>query len=201
MPLESQEDRVDIRRLESGDDLASFQCTDADLRGFLVDDAVRLEAQGVTRVYVAASGATVLAYIAVLADVVVLKSSEKKKLTLAHDDPKGVPALKIGRLATHTAHQGRGLGTTLCRHAFQKAMEVRQHAACRLLTVDAYDTAVTFYEKLGFVRNKSPENNDEICSECGQKTEPADGSSPRETTVSMRFDMQAPTLPGWVYGR
>ncbi len=44
----------------------------------------------------------------------------------------------------------------MVKAAFAIAREVSDLSGCRLLTVDAYPDAVSFYEKLGFVRNRSP---------------------------------------------
>jgi ribosomal protein S18 acetylase RimI-like enzyme len=89
-----------------------------------------------------------------------------------------LPAVKVGRLAVDEAFraQNRGTGEALMRHAFLVALTVANVIGCRLLTVDAYPASVGFYERLGFVLNKTAEG-------------------PRNTT-SMRLDLRS--LPSWV---
>jgi hypothetical protein len=153
------ETRLEIRRLEDEDEIEQFYCGDKELDGFLKEDARRLEAQDVTRVYVAVIGRRVYGYMAILADTIELKTNERKKLKLKlkHDDPRQIPALKIGRLAIDKAfrEEYRGTGKALMGLAFRNGLIVAETAGCRLLTVDAYLESVEFYEaKLGFIRNK-----------------------------------------------
>jgi len=172
---------VIIRRLQAEDDLGGFACEDPDLDEFLKADARRLESQWVTRVYVAVCEDHVVGYAALLADTVILKSGERRKLKLQHDDSKQIPALKIGRLAVDAAfrERTRGVGSGLVRHAFELALALSQSIGCRLLTVDAYEGSVAFYQKLGFVSNKAHEDE-------------------ARSTISMRLDLRSDPLPGWL---
>lgn len=62
-----------------------------------------------------------------------------------------IPALLCGRLAVDQRRRGLGLGTTLVRLMFAKAVEVNASAACRAVVVHALDAeARAFWERFGF---------------------------------------------------
>jgi predicted GNAT family N-acyltransferase len=54
-------------------------------------------------------------------------------------------------MAVQKEKHGKGIGTALLRSAFDSALKVKAEAACRLMIVDAYATAVTFYQQYGFL--------------------------------------------------
>lgn len=147
--------------LLSDDDLpalASFSCGDTDLDDFVRDDAWRLQVENVAKTYlaIATESGEIVGYFTLLTDSVHLLTSEKKKLGLASDDHPIVPAVKIARLGIASERQGKGAGAFLVRCAFALTREVAELTGCRLLTVDAYPTALPFYKRLGFKANKSP---------------------------------------------
>ena len=62
-----------------------------------------------------------------------------------------VPCFRMGRLAVHAAHHGRGYGRILVGLAIERCLEARKHIAGYALLVDAkHDQAKTFYEHCGF---------------------------------------------------
>ena len=62
------------------------------------------------------------------------------------------PAVKIGRFAVSQSHKKEGWGTELISAIKQMLINNQSISANRFLTVDAYITAVPFYEKNGFKR-------------------------------------------------
>jgi GNAT superfamily N-acetyltransferase len=60
------------------------------------------------------------------------------------------PAVKIGRLGVATSHRGEGIGTDIVSAVKQMLINRQSVSATRFLTVDAYLSAVPFYEKNGF---------------------------------------------------
>jgi len=69
-----------------------------------------------------------------------------------------VPAIRVGRLAVEKRFQGRGLGAALLADAATRSL--RADVAAFLLLVEAKnDSAVAFYEKLGFIRFESQPRN------------------------------------------
>lgn len=188
--------RFVISSLTDKDDVSSFSCGDsdleADLNAFLRDDAWRLQEQQVTRVYLGRYEGELVGYVAMLTDAVELKSPEKKKLGLAHDDARWIPAVKVGRLAVSASFRDRyrGGGEALMRFAVATTLAVAENVGCRLVTVDAYASAFDFYKKLGFVPNKVKPAQD--VSDVAEAPPPVLG---KETT-SMRLDVRG-KLPEW----
>ena len=60
------------------------------------------------------------------------------------------PAVKIGRLGVAASHRGEGIGTDIVSAVKQMLINHQSVSATRFLTVDAYHSAVSFYEKNGF---------------------------------------------------
>ncbi len=178
-------ERLEIRRLEVGDEslVAGFESGDGDLNDFLRDDALRLQSLNTVLTYVALYDGVVEGYVSLMVDAIVLETKERKKLLLTHDDHPVVPALKVARLACGKAFREAhfGLGRMLMLFALSKAITISDSVACRLITVDAYPGAVSFYDDLKFVRNRAA---------------PYKGKE----HPSMRFDMHAPVLPDWAKG-
>jgi GNAT superfamily N-acetyltransferase len=178
--------RLEIRQLTPEDVglLAEFSCGgdegERDLNEFLRDDALRFQERNIVRVYLAFYDGTLQGYIALLADSVRLKTKERRKIELLRDDPINVPALKVGRLAVCKAFrsQVRGLGAALLQFAYISAVNMAEAVGCRFLTVDAYPTALGFYETHDFVPN-------------------LDNAYADLRNISMRLDVHQPELPKW----
>jgi GNAT superfamily N-acetyltransferase len=156
-------------------------CGDEDLDDFIRDDAWRLQSEHVAVTYVARDKVSgeVAGYCTLLNDAVRLLTRERKKLGLASDDHPIVPAVKIARLGVSIDRQGTGVGVLLVRSAYYAARRDDSTSGCRLLTVDAYPTALPFYEKLGFEPNKAPDYRD------------------RENP-SLRLDVFSRAVPDWI---
>jgi len=62
-----------------------------------------------------------------------------------------VPCFRMGRLAVHAAHRGRGLGRLLIGCAVARCLEARKLVAAYAFVVDAKgENAKAFYEHYGF---------------------------------------------------
>ena len=55
-----------------------------------------------------------------------------------------------------------GLGRLIIRNLIADCVKLNQQRACRLITVDAYKGALTFYQKLGFEFLTEKDNNEDI---------------------------------------
>ena len=63
---------------------------------------------------------------------------------------KSYPAVKVGRFAVSNSVRGEGIGSMLLD--FIKAYFIIDNkTGCRFVTVDAYRSAISFYEKNGFL--------------------------------------------------
>jgi GNAT superfamily N-acetyltransferase len=68
--------------------------------------------------------------------------------------PEQVPLLLIGRLAVDVEWRGRGLGSALLADALRRCLAASEIAGIRAVVAHAIDeTAVTFYERHGFIRS------------------------------------------------
>ena len=63
-----------------------------------------------------------------------------------------VPCFRLGRLAVHSMHHGKGLGKLLIGCAVDRCLETKKHIAAYALLVDAKnENAKSFYEHYGFI--------------------------------------------------
>lgn len=166
---------------EDAEAVTAFSCGDDDLDDFLRTDASRLQDQSVVRTFVAFYEGHLVGYVALLADAITLKSSERKKLALNHDDHPIVPALKVARLGVSAEFRAshRGVGEALMYYAYSMAIDIAERIGCRLLTLDAYPQSIDFYAKLGFVMNQ-------------------DKAYARKNHPSMRFDIFTRDEHAWI---
>jgi GNAT superfamily N-acetyltransferase len=68
--------------------------------------------------------------------------------------PEQVPLLLIGRLAVDAGFRGRGLGSALLVDALRRCLAASEIAGARCVIAHAIDdSAVSFYQRHGFVRS------------------------------------------------
>lgn len=138
-------------------DIKPFKSKDSDLNGFLLDDAKRYLTELMAVTYLLedrVTGVTV-AYFSLLNDKITFDPEQRSiwnRLSRRIANPKRrkhYPAVKVGRLAISEAHAGQGLGRDIIR--LVKFMFTHgNRTGCRFITVDAYQNAVSFYQKCGF---------------------------------------------------
>ncbi len=134
-------------------DRQAFTSGVSELDDYLQRFAVQQSKKGVAVVRVLVdtdAPATILGYYSLSAaqiDVAQLDQSTQKKL------PRyPVPCFRMGRLAAHSAHHGRGLGRILVGCAVERCLEAKKHVAAYALLVDAKgEKARDFYEHYGFI--------------------------------------------------
>jgi len=133
--------------------LPEFENQEKDLVEYLLHDALCQQAQGVSATYLMMEGQNRLAgYITLLADGITIREDAalvhffgKKGIRYAT-----IPALKIGRLAVDRRLQGQGFGTKLLSFAIGTAWGISGKIGCRLISVDAKQSARHFYASRGF---------------------------------------------------
>lgn len=150
---------LSIAKLTRADDVASFDCGDPELNKYLHDDAfVNQTEHAVGVTYLARDseiGPMILGYHTVATTNV--PKEPIKQLFGANLPPfHVVPGVLLGRLAVHAEARMRGIGSALLRHALGRALSVKAGVGCRLMIVDAYVSAVGFYEQFGFIRLSEP---------------------------------------------
>jgi predicted N-acetyltransferase YhbS len=138
-----------LERLDERHEVGGFASGNNELDGWLHRNALAAQHMDSARTFVVTDGGRVVGYFSLTMASV-----------LRHDAParlvRGLPGYPIGavllaRLAVNRSDQGRGLGALLLAEALRKAVAAGEHAAARLVIVDAIDDqAVAFYRRHGF---------------------------------------------------
>ena len=159
--MKNNADEISILLLTEDYPIKPFDCEDEDLNDFLFNEAVPYQKELLATTFVMENDKQTLGYYSLLNDSLQLKeemftskSQFRKFLRELMPYPKRhlktIPALKIGRLAIDKTYKGKGLGMIFIRNVIRDCVELNRKIACRLITVDAYKGALTFYQKLGF---------------------------------------------------
>ena len=146
---------MDLIELTPDYNLSDFDCGDEKLNNFLFEDAKPSLALRVANTFILVDDGRVAAYFCLLNDKVSkdeVIGSRWKKIRANFPQSKqfrSYPTIKIGRFAVSLDYRGRNIGTDLMDSI--KAMLHAEHgrSAFRFITVDAYLSAVPFYEKGG----------------------------------------------------
>lgn len=154
-------------KLGKNERVESFDCGDADLNDFILNDAMlyRKEKLAVTYAYINKDDSTnVAAFFCLSNDRISLTDFDNKtkynKFSRRFNNRKRLksyPAAKIGRLGVALSMKGMNIGSMLLdfiKHYFV----ADNKTGCRFITVDAYAAAIPFYLKNGFV----PLNDDDM---------------------------------------
>ena len=160
--MASKFDRYDdyqIRRLLRGERIEIFDCGDADLNDFIVNEShhYRNALIAVTYVYEHRETGEIVAYFSLANDRVSLTDFDSKtefnrfRRTRFVNEKRirSYPAVKVCRLAVSNTVRGQGIGTVLLDF-IKSYFLVDNKTGCRFVTVDAYPNAVPFYEQNDF---------------------------------------------------
>ena len=159
--MKNNTDEISILLLTEDYPIKPFDCEDEDLNDFLFNEAVPYQKELLATTFVMENDKQTLGYYSLLNDSLQLKeemftskSQFRKFLRELVPYPKRhlktIPALKIGRLAIDKTFKGKGLGSVIMANIISKCIKMNEEQGCRLITVDAYKQAVTFYQKMGF---------------------------------------------------
>jgi GNAT superfamily N-acetyltransferase len=153
-----------LSRLDPDDNVAEFDCGDADLNGFLSNDAAKYQKErlAVTHILILPANdlSQIAGYFCLLTDKLVFdptdeeqrkawKNFNKKNKIHFNKHRKTYPAVKIGRLAVASAFAGKGLGRQMIARIVTMIIGM-DNIGCRFITVDAYKDALDFYLKNDF---------------------------------------------------
>ena len=150
-----------------------FECGEDELNDFIINDAADYHRSLLAESYILKDDGHVIAYITILNDSLDMTAFEdktsfnrfRKKHFANAKRLKSYPALKVGRLAVQLSLARHGYGSVLLD--FVKLLIcIKRYAGCRFVTVDACDKAIPFYEKNGFVRIKSVNEDSNTCLMC-----------------------------------
>jgi GNAT superfamily N-acetyltransferase len=149
---------IHLQRLddyERPDLLSAFDCGSADLNGWLARHAPAAQRMDSARTFLLLDGEQVLGYFSLTMGSVRRRDAPTQLV-------RGMPGYPVGmvllaRLAVERSQQGRGFGGLLLAEALRRTVAAAEHAAARLLVVDAIDeNAAAFYRRWGFV--ETPEH-------------------------------------------
>ena len=153
-------EQLRVRKLNPAEHIASFDCGDEDLNGFILEEAplYRKELLAVTYVVEDSESGKVLAYFSLANDKVSLSDFESKtefnrfrKHRFVNEKRlRSYPAGKLCRLAVDNAAKNLHIGSNLIRF-IKRYFITDNKTGCRFLTVDAYADAIPFYLKNGFI--------------------------------------------------
>jgi predicted GNAT family N-acyltransferase len=150
--------------------LQPFDCGDADLNGFLFDDALNYRTERMAITYLIGYLTQIVAYFCLLNDKITFDTKEEKEKSFWNrfnrqnkipntKRRQNYPAVKIGRLAVSKDVVGNGIGKFIIDNVKNYLLQ-KNDIACRFLTVDAYFSAFDFYLKNGFNFISSIDEND-----------------------------------------
>jgi len=144
-------------RLTLGYELTAFDCGDEELNKFLFEDAKPSLEFRIANTFILEDEGRIVAYFCLLNDKVSkdeIIGSRWKKIRANFPQSKqfrSYPTIKIGRFAVSTEYRGKNIGSDLMGMIKRLLNDRMSHSAFRFITVDAYLSAVPFYEKNGFV--------------------------------------------------
>lgn len=110
--------------------------------------ALKNQATGASRTFVACEGRCVLAYYALASSAVAMDAAPGR---FRRNMPDPIPLVVLGRLAVDRSEQGKGLGRALVRDAGRRVVQAADTIGIRGILVHALSLdAKAFYERIGF---------------------------------------------------
>ena len=146
--------------------VAGFDCGDSDLNSFLLEDAMHFLEKRIANTFILEDEGKIVAYFCLLNDKVSrleITNSRWREIKDTFPDGKhfrSYPSIKIGRFAVSSNYQGHDIGSVLMELLKDQLIEEQSSSAFRFITVDAYISAIPFYEKNGFKLLKEKDENE-----------------------------------------
>ena len=147
---------MDLRPLTPNSELTAFDCGDSDLNDFLLQDAKKAQELRIANTFILQDDGCIAAYFCLLNDRISrneITGSRWKKIKEKFPVSKqfrSYPCVKIGRFAVSVDYRGKGIGLWMMENLKHKLNAAQGQSAFRYITVDAYLSAIPFYEKNGF---------------------------------------------------
>lgn len=129
-------------------DTEAFHSGVETLDAWLKRRALKKQASGASRTFVACDGTRVIAYYALASGAVAVEAAPSR---FRRNMPNPIPVVVLGRLAVNAALQGRGIGRALVQDAARRVLNAADTIGVRGLLVHALSAdAKAFYERVGF---------------------------------------------------
>ena len=158
---------MELIQLTSDYEMKPFDCGDAALNGFLCNEAKLFMKSRLAKTYLFCEGDQIIGYFCLLNDKLSkqeIANRDWRKIKKLFPYAKhfgSYPAVKIGRFAVSVLYRNQGIGSRLMDIVIQYLMDDPGYSSFRFLTVDAYLNAVPFYERNGFKKlTSTQEQND-----------------------------------------
>ena len=157
---------MNVVRLTPDYVLTAFDCGDSDLNEFLLEDAKHFLEKRIANTFILEDNGCIAAYFCLLNDKVSrveVTNSRWKKIKDSFPEGKrfrSYPAIKIGRFAVSKKYQDRNIGSMLLDLLKDQLNTQVSQSAFRFITVDAYLSAIHFYQKNGFVELSQKEEDE-----------------------------------------
>lgn len=146
-----------LRPIRQGDSLKQLSLGGSvytPLKVFLKKTAFNFHQIHIARTYVLVENESlpqVWGYITLMNSEITLSKHQKPQDMYASSNYDIFPAVKIARLAIDKKLQGKGLGKRITEWAISLVKDnIAPYVGCRFLVVDAKQTSVIFYQKIGF---------------------------------------------------
>ena len=152
-------ENYNVRKLQLGETVESFDCGDTDLNDFIINEAHHYRKALIAVTYVLEHRGTneVVGYFSLANDRVSVTDFEnktdfnrfRKRRFVNEKRLQSYPAVKLCRLGVAQSIRGKNVGSMLLD--FIKLYFIGENKiGCRFITVDAYINAVPFYEHNDF---------------------------------------------------
>ena len=139
-----------VLALNDSHNIKSFDCGNTTLNSWLKQIARQHNEKGVSSTFVSVANVTsdeILGFYAIsLAEL----ANSNLPAQFAKRLPNKVPVFRLGRLATATVHQGKGIGEFMLFDAIERVTRISGEVGGIGLIVNAKDSAVEFYHRYGF---------------------------------------------------
>ena len=153
-------DKLSLIRLTEDYDIKPFDCDDADLNGFLFDDAKAALGELIAITYLLEDVEKTIGYFCISNDKISSEDTRGRTIfqewrlfkfgNTGFDNLHSFPAVKIGRLAIDNEYKGNGIGRWMLDY-LKYSFTNNNKTGCRFITVDAYDKSLGFYDKNNFI--------------------------------------------------
>ena len=153
-----------LEKASSRFDLSRIDCGDSDLNDYFRNDAVLFREELLTQTYVFHDNEDdeIYAVIDFCNDALPrerMTGGQRRKISHKKRGFDTFPAVKITRLGVCREFQGKKIGSVLLE-AVKHFFLADNRTGCRFITVDAYRSAVGFYERNDFARMLTKESED-----------------------------------------
>ena len=157
---------MELTRLTENTEIKSFDCGDTDLNDFIQNDAKAFLSKKIANTFLITEDKNIVAYFSLLNDKVTKTDAanntwRKLRSNFPHEKHfSSYPAIKLGRFAVSLDYRNLGIGSKVMDYLKMLLYKSSSYSAFRFITVDAYISAIPFYEKNGF-KTLLPEEDDE----------------------------------------